>query len=179
MIKTTFYVLSLAVLLTGCNRDDKLPDETDTGSNTFGMELNGQIWTPYVPSPATSIVSKDPSLYYYTSSNELIIDAQRITNNPGFIRLAGVFKKPGEYNFSYRAYSIQTDCKAKTQYSDTSLCISPYILRDSAKSKLVITKFDTVRKIVSGTFELELEDSFQKVIKITRGRFDSHYSIQN
>ena len=150
-----------------------LPDATQTGANTFGCMLNGNLWVargsssgfnpaqrpnPYLGYDATfeggsldvggSIVLDDKS------QSSVIITSRNIST------LGEYTPKNSNILFVYRDYTIP-----RTWYSDE--CISTY--------KLTIIKLDLQNKIISGTFEFSMErkDSYKVIAK--DGRFDIKY----
>lgn len=46
-MKNLLIILSFLIIFTGCKKSvDALPEATQSGSNTFGLKLNGEFWVP-------------------------------------------------------------------------------------------------------------------------------------
>ncbi len=182
-----FALLTSLMLMIGCKKKS-LPEPTTLGKGTFGMLLNDTIWEPFYPSPF-SPGSRRPDVYFYKDLSLLEIIANNLTANQYFkMSIENVVEK-GDYQISI------SSPMAKARYPDSLLvnyyycadttrfeidydCRSSYKLLDATKSKINLSYFDTIQKIVSGTFELELTNPNGDIITITSGVFDSHYLEQ-
>ncbi len=173
------YVCLLACLST-CKKciespaPTKLPDATQTGANTFGCMLNGNIWVAYGNFGGFNPGQRpNPNINYDATYNGGSLDLGGsifYDNKPqSSISITGNnISALGEYTtknsnilFIYQDYTIP-----RTWYSDE--CISTY--------KLTIIKLDLQNKIISGTFEFSMErknDGYKVVAN--DGRFDIKY----
>ncbi|NOU17429.1 MAG: hypothetical protein HOO91_07720 [Bacteroidales bacterium] len=66
-------------------------------------------------------------------------------------------------------------CRDSTRFQDGA-CSNSYMLKDSVTSLLQITRLDTSRNIVSGTFTLKLVKPDGTSKNLTEGRFDDFYN---
>lgn len=168
--------LILILVLFSCEKKD-LPEPTQTGKNTFGMLVNGVKWLPYL-AESTPIEGSPINLYYDKSRCLLFIHATNQKNKEQIFLYAHGIARIGNYLFSYRN-DISLDslftCADSTRFEMNNNCSNSYNLKDSLQSVLILTKLDTVNKIVSGTFSLKLYNSLGTTVDITDGRFDVAY----
>lgn len=169
------------LLLLGCEKGNVLPDATQEGLGTFGMLVNGEIWKPYSP---LSIVAPPPVYIQYSTKTQLLeIKAKNTKKNEALTLFVEKVNSTGYYNLSYRNNSKAQDstchsciaCIDSTRFQDNNGCEESFKLKDSINSLIQITKFDTLRKIISGKFSLKLESKNYKSITISEGRFDVQY----
>ena len=156
-----------------------LPPITETGANTFGCNVNGQVWVPY--------------FRCFNSGVELTYNIQPINNNsalPIFISINAGNYANGETFFIFQQNSSFSDHIYGTGNIVDSLVIhyiSPvteytnYQTNPNQNSPryLQISKLDTVNKIVSGTFAFTLYGTIgintPDSVVITDGRFDLQF----
>ena len=176
--------LAVALLAAGCKKDDTdpngLPPATQDGKNTAGFLLNGQPWlpakNPSLPANPTvgalygpltqRVLRLSVSLYRYQDSN----------NSQGINLYISGIRQPGSFQFNqkidpliisgpqphYGFYSVITPSPRRSFYTGSD-----------ARGQVIITRFDTVARIVAGTFEAKLkEDGGPDSLSITQGRFD-------
>lgn len=180
-----FLLYCLLVILLGtssCKKDDpesSLPKATREGKNTGGFLLDGKAWVP----KASSISTGRPIYGYWRKTrggHSLSLSLRQFSVQEdwgiGFflpdIRQAGTFvlnQTPaitsGLNNASYGTYSHVRPGPAVSYYTGPD-----------APGQLIITRFDTVNNIVSGTFEMApREENGVSTITITQGRFDLQF----
>lgn len=180
---TTFIpvLLIFAILSTSlkCNKDkdtppDILPPITQEGKNTFGCKINGEVWVPYYKCGGTG--NPCGELYsdmFKLSQNQVPLEihiaaGQRVNNIESYFSLEsplfnGIFttgNKIDSIDFEYR--------KGLIQYNE--------IPGMGATNNIIITKLDTINKIISGTFGAVLYKSLTDSVKITEGRFDLKFA---
>ena len=167
MTITKFLSLLILLNLSSCvSCDDKkiwdtLPPETQTGANTLGCIIDGELFIGgYYASWMTPVLGVE----YDTDSDKLYIGAYgKMNDNPaGSINI--VINHPtqtGTQTIENIGYYPTTNI---------SLCLE-YLA--SANKEVFITNFDTVNKTVSGRFQFVgyCIDS-TNVKRITQGRFD-------
>ncbi len=150
-----------------------MPDATTTGKNTFGCKINGETWVAYTDSFGALIGGEqklDVRYRHYDNvgnaqikARKEIIEAECDTVRQRFT-LHIIDAKEGVTQFTYNSSLIDWD-----------LGIS-YKLDTLSFNEVNITKLDTVKSILSGTFKFQLISSdFQDTLKITDGRFDVYY----
>ncbi|MGQ0738421.1 MAG: hypothetical protein ACT4OJ_05115 [Bacteroidota bacterium] len=183
-IKQLFWALMALIFFNfgQCKKKkDELPPETQTGANTFGCLVNGQVFLPggaqlsggslqcnyqYLGSRANgghyfvlsgrNQTSGNPlrSVSLYTDSLQLAENIKLTLKN----RIKG--------NASGRYFGPQTDINIATYVTNENLYIG----------ELWIKKLDTLNQIVSGTFWFDAVNSNNKKVEIRQGRFDVRYT---
>jgi hypothetical protein len=141
----------------------ELPEITQTGKNTFGCLINNEIYVPEIRRMlsfqiAVSLNFPDYPDYF------LSIDTRRVVNEDDNILDAEVrfnisnVKQVGKYSIDF----------------GTVLYNANYYHTDSINNGVVIiTRIDTINKIISGTFNFIAENEYSNgKTYITDGRFD-------
>ncbi len=171
--KLLLYALLLAALLglSQCKNDpapaDQLPPATQTGANTFGCLVNGQVWTP-----KGSDGTANYSIYYDPSYGKgvLNIDTYRYaTSEAASKQLITIYsdslKQPGVYSLTKKEHQ---EAYFKDRATGCEFMGGIYYRRGI----LTITRLDAQAGIVSGTFWFTLYKPGCDSIKVTQGRFD-------
>ena len=181
-----FSLITMAALAIGCCKENTLPEATTEGKGTFGMLINDTIWEPFQPGLFTP-GNRKPELYFYKDLNLLEIYANNWSVKQKLkMTVENVFAE-GDFEISRysplvlsmfpdsipRYYDL---CVDSTRFELNYNCTASYKLLEQGKSRINISYFDTISKIVSGTFELELTNPKGESIKIKQGVFDSYYS---
>ena len=166
----------IAIHTTSCEKEKSngLPDETQEGNNTLGFLLNGKVWTSKVPYCSTMASAN--------KSNLLIGAGVGQSNKPYFgfeikdapIKTDTVYLLSSIYTFDFGEYA------EKKANGD----IFQYLTTDEYTGRVTLTKFDTIKQIVSGNFSLkakrritESSDCYcDTIVTITDGRFDLKYT---
>jgi hypothetical protein len=182
-------VLTLIALLfvaTQCQKDTEpqffleLPPETQTGENTLGFLLNGEVWIPQGAYYSMSGLKMHEVIAWYypgTFGNKYSIGTGRTVQRHDEILL--------EHRFDL---GIDKNCDSTGVYFLDSVLTGHMSLYDKKKdatyaadrrhlSYIRITKLDTAANIISGTFAGVLynrENSGDSLI-IEQGRFDTRY----
>ena len=158
--------ISLLLLLLGtegCKKDmpapinelDKLPPATQTGQGTFGCLINGKAYI-------TKSSSQVGAVYQLSF---LQFGADYPDHNIGIlINKAPIINKV--YDLTNLGESL---CHFNSR-SDSKYC--DYPPQNTTYGHVIITTFDTLKKVVSGTFEFATYVSPYDTIRVTNGRFD-------
>ncbi len=189
--KTLFALVSFTWLLfcpscsckkQSANPIDRLPPETQTGANTFGCLVNGEVFVPRGPS-----LSPILTCYYQYLNTDY-------SNSKGYFFQVHAIRK-GSKDCELTAISIDTDSLTIEErkeidlkliikgtaggrysyYPDCGLSVD-YITTNSKFGKLYIKKFDQTKQIVSGTFWFNAVNANGDTVKVTDGRFDMLYT---
>ncbi len=170
-------LILLIIFVWSCDKDE-LPEETQEGKGTFGMLINDEIWLPYIP-VAVPLEGQALNIYYSKNSGTLFINAKNTKRKEELFFFIEGIKSIGNYNFSFRNNSKLEDsifyCVDSTRFQNDKGCTMSFKLIDSTSSNINISKLDTINRIVSGTFYIELYDILGNKLNITNGRFDANY----
>ncbi len=180
-----FLPLAAAVLFaaSSCKKDDLDPNgltkATQEGKNTAGWLFDGRAWVP-----KSSSISTGPPINGYwrktRGGRSLSISISQFSRQedwgvgfylpdirqPGtfLLNLAPTYLTP-QFSPGYGQYNRSRPDPDLNAYTGPN-----------APGRLIITRFDTVNNIVSGTFEMSpREVSTNAVITITQGRFDLRF----
>lgn len=174
-IKATNVVSTLA--LVGCiilfESCQELPEASQTGAGTFGMLLNGKAWR------GDGALSLNPitTAYYLPSSKGLKISC--IVNRQSGAQekldlIVTDLTQSGKYSFGNFPSKKSSYDSTRFWYDDNQK--DAFKLKDGLTNSIELTKFDTVKKIVSGTFMVDLANRKNDIIKVTNGRFDLEFT---
>jgi hypothetical protein len=197
-MKTTILLLFLAI--TSCNKDSvkqdpvaQLPPETQTGTNTFGVTINGKVYIPRTPSGINVGGTPQAIRFWRSPDDEHIYDELEVVDGAstvGFkiiIHLQNLFLNGnGQYvlkqsNFQEQGYSIPFN---QIFFKIWDAKISNYAYYGSIENEGVINvnRYDFTNRIFSGNFSGKFVryDNPNEFITITDGRFDINWNtIQN
>ena len=153
-----------------------LPALTNQGIYTLGCKVNGEIWI------ANSGYQEPYPIYtyYFPETGQLMINATMGSEENKIIEQMYLMSEDsivgvGTYAFTKVNENGLRKVGLNNVYSEKSC---PNYYHDSAyKSVLNITYLDSNKRIVSGTFELDLinAECDIPIVKITEGRFDVRY----
>lgn len=172
---TIITLLLALLLLVNCedNFPDELPPITTTGENTFGALMNGEVYVPNGSLLQFAIdfdfPSKDNNYQFLIntvrSSNETELDDARIRILQPNVRAIGI----------YEIFKASADYQLISYIHEERYDTSQFNACKELVGELNIIHLDTISKIISGTFELnltELDPPVEKCLEITEGRFD-------
>ena len=182
-----FPVLFVFLFCASCKKDqppnvlppDTLPPITQTGANTFGCKINGQVWVPYYPCEDT----------WWNGAVELSYNIHPVYSTGmfplRFALLAGKEEDPfsGFLNLSPAyltgpatsdgSYIYGTGNVADSMEINFAIDAGNYWNSYGNPNDIFqITKLDTVNNIISGIFSFTLYSSPSDSIIVTDGRFD-------
>jgi len=174
-LKRILLLLITTFALSSCDKDndkpqnplDKLPPATQTGANTFGCLLDGNVFKP-------SNAPNSINCFYQLVSGEyyFLVSVQRTIN---YNLVSIVLKTDKKQIFQGGIYQLyeNIDGNASGNYL-FNLDISSTTLTNTGELK--ITKLDLVNQIVSGTFSFDIEDTNGVIHQIREGRFDMQFT---
>jgi len=168
-----------------------LPQETQTGTNTFGCYVNGNLYVAQMGFAQ----SWDTTFYadYIPQTGCLEITTFRSGLSSDYINLKILHPKENVINTSFNVFvGINKQQYAAlnwfTEYNDG---ITSYIDGNQNIGEVFITRLDTINKIVSGNFHCKLGRSenfnivdintykLDSIANISQGRFDLIYMDNN
>ncbi|WP_426062219.1 hypothetical protein [Hymenobacter sp. B1770] len=173
----------LLLAAVGCKKNDLdpngLPKATQEGKNTGGFLLDGKA---SVPKPSSISTGRPVNGYWRKTrggrSLSLSLRQFSVDEDWGTSFYVPDIRQPGTFLLNQEPTHLTPQLSPSVgQY--TTLRPGPrlsYYTGPDAPGQLVITRFDTVNNIVSGTFEMTpREPSSNATVTITQGRFDLHF----
>lgn len=192
-MKKSLHLLMMAVFtttLTNCAKikltspvapPDVLPPITQEGKMTVGCLVNDTVLIHKVPHfPVYSRPDNGPDFRYDTTSKELYIHWIHSSNQTRLeqtLLLSGHIDHTGAYAITSPTKDIGINYRRRPFDSNNA----PGIIYAAGQNDhtqlgaLEITKFDTTRHIIAGTFYFTLAASGADTLRFTQGRFDMHY----
>lgn len=171
-------LLTLVCAVAGCGPDEyvapepKLPPATQVGANTFGCRIDGKAYVPDVLGCFAIPAERPVSMYYdntfrFGNYTELNFFTRMCSAAKVFSFTKLQIDTLGAYSFNGNFCDIQTCDKAQVGLNGTDIY-------NMTSGQIVITKLDTTRKIISGTFTFSLNNGNQS-LSVSDGRFDFKY----
>lgn len=157
-IKIILLLLSIGLSSMQCIKKNEvpqptLPAETQTGANTFGCFVNGELWLPKSNFPYSSLNA--------TIQYDILNLVANQGNKSSIVLVIRDLKYTGEYSFSNKIYAS-------------------YAIGDNEDyamlGKIIVTKYDKTNQIISGRFWFKAENNAGETINVTDGRFDLNYT---
>ncbi len=162
-MKSLIFFLIFCMAIIACEQQlfNSLPPETQDGRGTFGCEIDGEIWQPSVDlafdQRGRANVENDTSLTLNATG-----DGDQIQ-----MWITGEIK---EDNFI-----LNSSNRPMGKYRSGQLKKN-FFTSESHTGELLITKYDTINQIISGTFWFDAVNEDGEVAKIREGRFDLTYN---
>ncbi|MEZ4856437.1 MAG: hypothetical protein R2812_08200 [Gelidibacter sp.] len=174
-MKNILLLCMLAVTLSCCNKNDdqpanpidQLPPATQTGANTFGCLLDGEVFLPdNLPNSTNCFYQLVNGGYYFTV---------RATNYQSDLKVISIKTAQLQIaeGLTYNLYEEYISGNAFGNYTFNS---NENYTSHTNTGELTITKLDFDNNIVSGTFFFDIEDQNGVVHEIREGRFDMQFT---
>lgn len=178
-MKSFLIFLSSLLLLASCKKSvDELPAASQSGTNTFGLKLNGELWVPQKFGVAATAPILEARI---TGLGGIFINARDFSSSPTEeefeIHLMNV-TTPGNYELNVNTDIYPSQSGSYAYYVKRRIYpLNEWITGSQHTGSVMITKFDTANKIISGTFAFRAgsKDSTGSAIDVTEGRFDVTY----
>jgi len=163
------------LLLASCKKDvTELPSDTQTGANTFGAKVNGELWGPqgFGPFPANNLLKAT----FNSFTSVLLINARNFASSPNEtefeIYLTGV-TGPGTYMLNSNTSRLSTSSYGYF-YKNKLNPVEEWMTTADYTGSVTITKLDIANLIVSGTFQFNAISNATppNALNVTEGRFD-------
>ncbi len=169
------YILLASFFLFSCKKNvDGLPEATQKGANIFGCRIDGEIWVPQKNPvfPGADILESRQM-----PNKDLYINARNFNSSPNESEFEIFIKEldePGVYTFNT---TLTAPNPAASYFYYIKRNISPqneWMTSASYTGTVNITTYDTVKRFVSGTFQLQAINLYNtpQPITVTEGRFD-------
>jgi len=175
MKKKLVIIFSIFILL-GCKKEvNELPAATQTGANTFGARVNGELWTPQ----GFGVVPTAPILEAsYSGNNAILINARNFSASPTETEIEIYLQnatKPGTYLLNQITSHFPNHSASYAYYVERRFTpTNEWITNNQYSGKVEVTRLDTVNNIISGTFEFNAINLYNapQPITVSDGRFD-------
>ncbi|QTE24296.1 hypothetical protein [Polaribacter cellanae] len=182
-LKTTLFLFALT--LSNCEKNDpqdQLPPITQTGENTFGCIINGEVLIPQNGKGSLSVTPKRGITAKYLSNNNFIIDAGNFKDSNGNRIYIYIYNltSTGVYNFELSNGESTSTFEPLYPHCWSIISQNSKYISDINTGTITITRFDN--NIISGVFSkltLVNIDSPNDIIEITNGRFDINLNTVN
>ncbi|WP_203256393.1 DUF6252 family protein [Hyunsoonleella ulvae] len=182
-------LLLLVMALNACNNDDdtptnpidQLPPATQTGANTIGCLVNGEVLLPKGSPLAGPVKSAfyqliDGECFFGLSLNNrngerkksirVFVSRIKLIKNQ-IVTIDKNFTDDGEYTGGGGEYGVSTSVLEGT---------IGYVTASTVTGELTITHLDESKQIISGTFWFDAVNNDGEIVEIREGRFDMPYS---
>ena len=184
-MKKIFYCIILSFLIFACTKDktpeteiDVLPQITEIGANTAGVEIDGQV---LIPGDGTNTgyggasiikgldITIGPNFITSNGNDRFTLFLKNLKRPNGFIfhleigplnQTGNIFTSNSPYLPQIYVGKLINGIVQKQFYSKENSC------------EILITKLDFTVGIVSGTFKGKVFDNNNNVIELKQGRFD-------
>lgn len=168
--------MAICVIIVSCKKDvDELPPITQTGANTFGANVNGELWVP----AGFGIAQTSPKLEVrYLPGRDIIINARNFSSSPTETEFEIYLRNvttPGVYLLNTTTGKYPNSSGNYAYYLIRKITpTDDWITSSQFTGRVEITKTDTVNRIVSGTFEFTAQNinPSSSPLTVTDGRFD-------
>lgn len=176
-MKNILSLLASLLILAGCKKSvESLPEPTQTGANTFGLNLDGKFWVPQkFAGINTAILNAQLT---GLNQNDLLITAQNFASEPTEKEFQLYIKNitgPGNYPLNQNTDIYSNASGSYGYYVKRKITpLNEWITTSQYTGSVTITKWDLPNMIVAGTFEFKAVsmDSSAAPITVTDGRFD-------
>ena len=159
-------VLLFCILFLSCEKDPipiNLPPNTTSGENTFGCYINGEI---YIPEHRTVTLQYGPIELDFPSYPDYVFGV--FTN-----RVVHKTDKIEDADLSFVVKNINEEGTYRILFGNVIYNSKKFSVDSLCSGELVITRFDSTEKIISGTFNFVAKNEFDnEVVNVTNGRFD-------
>lgn len=175
-------LLIITIFLACCDKDDnkkssnpvdQLPPATQTGANTFGCLLDGQVFKP-------GLTSNSYNCFYQLVDGEYYFAVNASNQKAGILKdISIATNKRRIFESEILDLIDKTDGNASGSFYTSNSNTGTDDLMYTSKihtGKLKITKLDFTKNVVSGTFWYDIKDSQGVVHQIREGRFDMQFT---
>lgn len=180
-ILATLFILSFSF----CNKfkkkektKEELPPATQEGKNTFGCLIDGKVWLPKNYGAPNWLGGSLDLLNFSYYNKKIDVSAKQITKE-GNYRSINIYSKNIKQLGVYKLYvnverGTNSNSTAYTYREANNPSESIFFINDTVSSSLIVTKLDTINKIISGNFRFNFTLSNQNV-EVKDGVFDLNY----
>ena len=151
---------------------DCLPAITQTGANTAGCLVEGEVLVPGGQGINTGSVLK--AQYNYSDDDDDSVFGLAIRNRKSGGSKMMFLQVRNQKMVEGGVYELKSfNSKSFGSYND--LHMGGYVTSDEIRGELIISRIDMEKRIVSGTFWFDAVDDEGEIVEIRNGRFDVIY----
>lgn len=154
---------------------EKLPPVTQTGADTFGCLVNGKALTPrgYLFSGPVLVCNYQ----YVTDGYYFVLGCSDQKTFPNEIHTVRIWAR--KLALEEKEYILSEKGDLGNTYGTFEILSSPlennFTTDQANQGKLIITRLDTEKQIISGTFWFDAINDKGEKVEVREGRFDMHY----
>lgn len=182
-MKFTQYIVALFALATlnSCEVSDyvqptELPEATQIGKQTFGVKINELIWTPFQRYRSNPNYKPVSVVWGRVQGETLRLTVTNQETRESISLM--VDKVKGEGTYQFMMYFPKNAIEFTPYASVYQRCVNgnceQFSIAQNAVNEVVITHFDPIQKIYSGTFKVTFQnkDNSAELFNMKDGRFD-------
>lgn len=169
------------IIIIGCKKDKigyTLPSITQNGANTIGCKIDGNVWVPFSKCSISTSCDEISTVFMHPNGDNFLplsfaTNFTRKESNAESFLIINTF----QFGLSYATTINQTGNVFDSlfiEYFNGSKLYEYYGIQNQfqdSTNSFIITKIDTLNKIMSGTFHFRLVN-YPDTVYITEGRFD-------
>lgn len=190
-MKRIVFPALLLLSLAGCSSKEtpipapQLPAATQSGLNTAGCKVDGQVWVPaggglFAPKPVSVSLQRSVTglqLSVLLDRDPLTDDGQPNSRTQIKLYVPNVTAPATIALDQYADPRLTTSNPAYAAFIYTAPTPDQQLLTGpNATGQLIITRLDTVARVVAGSFQFRAqEQAGPATVNITEGRFDLTY----
>lgn len=181
-MKKILLLFLFSLILSCCDKDDnpiptnpidQLPPATQTGANTFGCLLDGEIFKP-------GLTNNSYNCFYQLVDGEYFFSVSANYQKNGILKSLGLGTTKKSIAEGQTLTLIERiDGNASASYfigNNNTGVVEIYNTSQINTGELKITKLDFTNNIVSGTFWYDVKDNQGVIHQIRDGRFDMQFT---
>ncbi|CAN5282363.1 hypothetical protein BH23BAC2_BH23BAC2_26830 [soil metagenome] len=154
------------------NPVDCLPPATQTGANTAGCLVNGEVFLPGGKSLGSGSVLKAQYVFH----NGSYIFGVSIRNRNGQNRMIQIESRNNKLEEGGKYFLKQnTDTTSSGLYLLGGGLVDAFITTNQISGEFKITHLDETSRIISGTFWFDAVNNEGEIVQVREGRFDVRY----
>lgn len=180
-IKKPIAIFFAFIALSSCEVADyvqptELPEATQIGKQTFGVKINESIWTPFQRYKSNPNFKPVPVVWGRLQNETLRLTVTNQETRESISLMVANIKGEGTYKFM--TYFPKNAIEFTPYASVFQRCVGEkcgeYPIAQIGENEIVITHFDPVLKIYSGTFKVTFQnkDNPTEIFTLRDGRFD-------
>lgn len=174
-MKNLIAIIAFSLFLTSCKKEkEELPPATQTGANTFGAKVNGELWVTrgFGPFPANDVLEARRF-----GNGDIIINARNFESSPTekeFVIFVKGAMSPGVYPLNSTVSHPTFDASYAYYVHRRFTPENEWMTNTSNVGSVNLTNLDTVNHIISGTFQFQMINLYNapQPMTVTEGRFD-------